>query len=76
MSKAADEVQRQRNRADFMDYLYERYDRANAYPGLRGTYTGLAIEHRAFLGRPLMDAEIDGWHENSTFIKGLHGIVQ
>jgi len=28
-------------KADFMDYLYELYDRANEEPGLKGTYTGL-----------------------------------
>jgi len=28
-------------KAEFMNYLYELYDRANAEPGLRGTYTGL-----------------------------------
>lgn len=28
-------------KAKFLDYLYELYDRANAEPGLRGTYTGL-----------------------------------
>ncbi len=28
-------------KADFMDYLYELYDRDNAEIGLRGTYTGL-----------------------------------
>jgi hypothetical protein len=28
-------------KADFMDYLYDLYDRANASPGLRGTYSGL-----------------------------------
>ena len=28
-------------KADFMDYLYELYERANEEPGLKGTYTGL-----------------------------------
>ena len=28
-------------KADFMDYLYDLYDRDNAEPGVRGTYTGL-----------------------------------
>jgi hypothetical protein len=28
-------------KADFMDYLYDLYDRDNEEPGLRGTYTGL-----------------------------------
>jgi hypothetical protein len=28
-------------KANFMDYLYELYDRDNAEPGLKGTYTGL-----------------------------------
>lgn len=28
-------------KAEFLDYLYELYDRANAEPGMRGTYTGL-----------------------------------
>jgi hypothetical protein len=28
-------------KADFMDYLYELYDRENEEPGLKGTYTGL-----------------------------------
>ena len=28
-------------KSDFLDYLYELYERDNAEPGLRGTYTGL-----------------------------------
>jgi len=28
-------------KANFMDYLYELYDRDNEEPGLKGTYTGL-----------------------------------
>ena len=28
-------------KADFLDYLYDLYDRSNAPIGLRGTYTGL-----------------------------------
>lgn len=28
-------------KADFLDYLYDLYDRDNAPMGLRGTYTGL-----------------------------------
>jgi len=28
-------------KADFLDYLYQLYDRANAEPGVVGTYTGL-----------------------------------
>ncbi|GEM_PF-2005065 len=28
-------------KADFMDYLYELYDRDSEEPGLKGTYTGL-----------------------------------
>jgi len=28
-------------KANFMDYLYELYDRENEEPGLKGTYTGL-----------------------------------
>lgn len=28
-------------KAAFLDYLYELYERDNAEPGLRGTYTGL-----------------------------------
>ena len=28
-------------KTNFMDYLYDLYDRDNEEPGLRGTYTGL-----------------------------------
>lgn len=28
-------------KAAFLDYLYDLYDRDNAEPGVRGTYTGL-----------------------------------
>jgi hypothetical protein len=28
-------------KANFMDYLYDLYDRDNEEPGLKGTYTGL-----------------------------------
>lgn len=44
------DVQHDRNRAAYMDYLYEIYDRENARPGLRSTYTGLAEQHRRRIG--------------------------
>ena len=35
------EWQYEQAKAQFLDYLYDLYDRDNAPPGLRGTYTGL-----------------------------------
>lgn len=33
--------QQEEAKADFLEFLYDLYDRAAAPPGLRGTYTGL-----------------------------------
>lgn len=35
------EWQQEQAKADFLNFLYDLYDRASAPPGLRGTYTGL-----------------------------------
>lgn len=39
--KSPPEWQHEQVKADFLDFLYELYDRAAAPLGLRGTYTGL-----------------------------------
>ena len=39
--KSLPEWQHEQVKADFLDFLYELYDRAAAPLGLRGTYTGL-----------------------------------
>jgi hypothetical protein len=38
-------------RADFLDWLYDLYDRDNAPLGLRGTYTGLWQQYQADLAQ-------------------------
>lgn len=43
------EWQLQSRRADFLDWLYELYDRNNAPLGLRGTYTGLWQQYQSDL---------------------------
>jgi hypothetical protein len=39
--KSLPDWQHETIKADFLDYLYDLYDRDNAPRGLRGTYTGL-----------------------------------
>jgi hypothetical protein len=41
LSQSLPQWQQESMKADFLDYLYDLYDRDNAPMGLRGTYTGL-----------------------------------
>jgi|ETNmetMinimDraft_21_1059911.scaffolds.fasta_scaffold00121_6 hypothetical protein len=76
--KYARDVQHDRNRAAYMDYLYDLYSRDEAPLGLRSTYTGLAEQHRKVLGqavmdekilalgKEVMDEEVATWHERAN----------
>ena len=51
------------NRAAFMDYLYELYERDAAEPGLRGTYTGLYERYCRQIGEYWAQRQIGWWHQ-------------
>tara|TARA_B100000427_G_scaffold122875_1_gene102322 strand:+ start:1912 stop:2139 length:228 start_codon:yes stop_codon:yes gene_type:complete len=56
-------VQENQNRADYMNFLYDHFDRDHAPIGLRHTFTGLAKLRVEELGRPLMEDEVKVWHK-------------
>lgn len=56
-------VQENQNRADYMNFLYDHFDRDHAPIGLRHTFTGLAKLRAEELGRPLVEDEVKVWHK-------------
>ena len=81
MSTPIEEAQQQNNRAEYMDFLYDLYNRSEAPLGLKGTYTGLAEQHAQKLGKEwaekatfrvgqgLSAEEIRTWHEQGETIR-------
>ena len=59
---AAENAQLEMNKAMYLEYLYDLYDRSNAPDGLRGTFTGLAQEHANNLGRRTVKEQVKHWH--------------
>jgi len=60
--KTAAAVQQDQNRADYMEYLYELYDRGN--PETKGcfTYTGLYQQHVEKVGADAAALQVDLFH--------------
>ena len=56
-------VRENQNRADYMNFLYDHFDRDHAPIGLRHTFTGLAKLRAEELGRPLLEDEVKVWHK-------------
>ena len=54
-------VRENQNRADYMNFLYDHFDRVHAPIGLRHTFTGLAKLRAEELGRPLVEDEVKVW---------------
>ena len=65
--------QTDQNRADYMEYLFNLYERdSDKVPlGLRNTFTGLAEQHRLHLGKIVMDAQVEDWHVSAKKYKSL-----
>lgn len=60
--KTAAAVQRDQNRADYLEYLYELYERGNPSIEHHHCYTGLMEAHRQTAGEELVTAQVEGWH--------------
>lgn len=60
--KTAKAVQQDQNRADYMEYLYELYDRGN--PATEGcfTYTGLYQMHAEKVGADVAELQTEMFH--------------
>lgn len=56
-------VRENQNRVDYMNFLYDHFDRDNAPVGPRHTFTGLAKLRAEELGRPLVEDEVRVWHK-------------
>tara|TARA_Y100000589_G_C27123625_1_gene617557 strand:- start:722 stop:961 length:240 start_codon:yes stop_codon:yes gene_type:complete len=67
-NSTSSKTQHQQNTADYMQYLYKIYDRANAEPGLVGTYTGLYQAHCDSIGRETVEQQVANWHREGSAI--------
>ena len=73
----AEQAQHELNKAHYLQYLYDLYDRDNAPDGLRGTFTGLISQHAENLGRRAVKEQIKHWHytgvrEQTQTLDGIH----
>ena len=69
------QCQLQQNRSDYMAYLYQLTDRANAEPGLVGTFTGLYLEHCERIGKETVERQVRNWHQQGEVITAEWGFV-
>lgn len=60
--KTAAVVQQDQNRADYMEYLYELYDRGNPASENCFTYTGLYLQHSEKVGADAAALQVDMFH--------------
>lgn len=67
--KTAQAVQFDQNRADYMEYLYELYDRGNPAVENCFTYTGLFQAHVSLVGAELAEAQVEKFHEEEELIR-------
>lgn len=63
---AAERVQQDQNRADFMEFLYLADERNNPEHPYAHTYTGLFEAYCYGLGRAMLTDLIETWHEYET----------
>ena len=66
---ATDRVQRDQNRADFLEFLYYTDERDNPEHPYAFTYTGLFQDYCYMVGEAVLASLVVGWHE--TEIKGI-----
>lgn len=69
-----DSVQLDRNRAEFMDFLYQIYRRDSAPQGLRSTYTGLMEQFKKDLAE-FMVAEIERAWQDPIWRAAVAGMI-
>jgi hypothetical protein len=70
---AAERVQRDQNRADFLEFLYYADERDNPEHPYANTYTGLFQDYCYMVGEAVLASLVVGWHE--TEIKDLAGTM-
>lgn len=67
-------VQQDRNRADYMEFLYELYKRGEAEPGLLGTFTGLWQHHCEQISERAAVLQRRDWHESGDVVRRNLGL--
>ena len=65
---AAERVQRDQNRADFMEFLYLADERDSPEHPYANTYTGLFQSYCYGLGEAMLRNISDNWHEYETLV--------
>lgn len=68
--KTAQPVQQDQNRADYLEYLYELYDRSNPAVENCFTYTGLFQQHVELVGADVAEAQVSWFHDKEELIRG------
>lgn len=66
---AAERVQRDQNRVDFLEFLYYADERDDPNHPYANTYTGLFQDYCYLVGEAVLASLVLGWHE--TEIKGI-----
>lgn len=66
---AAERVQRDQNRADFLEFLYYADERDKPGHPLANTYTGLFQDYCYLVGEAVLASLVAGWHE--TEVQGI-----
>lgn len=60
---ASERVQRDQNRADFLEFLYHADERDNPEHPYANTYTGLFQEYCYLIGEAVLASMTASWHE-------------
>lgn len=63
---AAECVQRDQNRVDFLEFLYCADERDNPGHPYANTYTGLFQSYCLLVGEAVLASMADGWHESEV----------
>ncbi|MBG79116.1 MAG: hypothetical protein CMJ39_00215 [Phycisphaerae bacterium] len=74
MALTSPQTQQQQNRADYMEFLYELYDRKNAEPGLVGTFTGLYQHHCEQISERAVQLQQRDWHHSGHIVRRNLGL--
>lgn len=63
---AAERVQHDQNRVDFLEFLYYADERDNPEHPYANTYTGLFQDYCYMVGEAVLASLVIGWHETET----------
>lgn len=66
---AAERVQNDQNRVDFLEFLYYADERDNPEHPYTSTYTGLFQDYCYLVGEAVLASLVAGWHE--TEVRGI-----